>query len=773
MYREFERKDTRQLFRNGHRRLVLILFLTCFPLAASTVAKAHASARSEVCKQEQNTEEDGIKETASKDKVPDSVKPNLLNVPLPLKSKHVRQLVSLIENTVLEEDVPEGEQSILVLRFDTGGSVDGNSSSYSACDELASFLTSRRMANVRTVAYLPPPGSGKTGDGGGLRFKSQLTGHALMVALACRKIWMHSDSSLVGFALDPDHVDKELHTYQSISKKGVKWPDAVLRKLLGQRGGLYQVKKTDGRVVYVDRKRREEIRKDGLEVRASEISPDGQKVVWKARQLFEWTLVDTPVLGAEDIVQRLGGASLMELKPKGRQKNPVAALLKIDVLDDSLADWAPRAIGSSMTGNNTNLLFVQLETLGSESMTAAGRLADFLSSRDQQSLKTVAILTSEPSPGEILVAMACDQIIFPKDGTLGPVDQASVSLGDHEMLDVIIRDVAKRKNRDWSLIKALVLNQQGLAKYRNRISGTSRVLTAIQHESLADAEDWVLGDSLKIQQGLTAQKAFSNRIVHFLESDPDRIQDKFFVTEWRVLQPNASDRWVQSVARFISSPGIASLVIMLAMFTMFIELSAPGLGVPGFLSACLFCLFFWANYLEGNAEWLEIILFLLGLAFLGMEVFVIPGFGLFGIGGIICVAISLILAGQDFVIPQTTAERQQLIASLFTLVTASLGVFAGIYVVRRYFKSIPVLNRMVLEAPGASTMVLEEERKADLQKYLNQTGTAVTVMRPGGKVRLGVEVTDAFCEAGYMEKGAKIVVTKIENGRLFVRELDA
>ena len=86
------------------------------------------------------------------------------------------------------------------------------------------------------------------------------------------------------------------------------------------------------------------------------------------------------------------------------------------------------------------------------------------------------------------------------------------------------------------------------------------------------------------------------------------------------------------------------------------EISAPGLGIPGFISALCFLLFFWAHFFNGTAGWLEILLFVSGVIFVGLEIFVVPGLGVFGIGGGVMIVGALIMASQTFIIPSNSYQ---------------------------------------------------------------------------------------------------------------------
>ncbi len=128
-----------------------------------------------------------------------------------------------------------------------------------------------------------------------------------------------------------------------------------------------------------------------------------------------------------------------------------------------------------------------------------------------------------------------------------------------------------------------------------------------------------------------------------------------------------------------------------------IELKLPGIGLPAIISALAFLLFFWSHYLSGTADQLEIILFLIGLVCLAVELFVFPGFGIFGMSGILLMLCSIVLASHTFVWPTHDYEYQELGHTLLQVTGMLVAVGGCAMVLARYFPSLPFFNRLVLK----------------------------------------------------------------------------
>ncbi len=158
--------------------------------------------------------------------------------------------------------------------------------------------------------------------------------------------------------------------------------------------------------------------------------------------------------------------------------------------------------------------------------------------------------------------------------------------------------------------------------------------------------------------------------------------------------------WADFLIQALASPGVAVLLLVIGGAALYVELHAPGMGVGGFVAAICFLLFFWSRYLGGTAGWLEVSLFVAGVSCLLLEIFVIPGFGIFGLGGGVLVLASLILASQTFVWPQNEYQFDQLERSLLTILAAGMGLILVAYFLRKRLPRSPLLGRMMLEPPA-------------------------------------------------------------------------
>lgn len=250
-------------------------------------------------------------------------------------------------------------------------------------------------------------------------------------------------------------------------------------------------------------------------------------------------------------------------------------------------------------------------------------------------------------------------------------------------------------------------------------------------------------------------------------SSREELAELLAVSSVTVMEPSATDR----VVSVLTSSGLTSILILAGLVALFMELTTPGFGLPGAVALTAFATLFASNLLLGRAGSLEIILFVLGVALLIFEVFVIPGFGVAGISGLIALALSLILSLQRFVIPEFSYQWEILGQNALVVLGSVIGAILGALLLAMLVKNTRFFSRLALaESQQASEGYTAQEASA-VERYLNRDGVAETTLRPAGKVRLGEEVLPAESEGSFIERGTSVRVVRVDGNRLVVREV--
>lgn len=216
---------------------------------------------------------------------------------------------------------------------------------------------------------------------------------------------------------------------------------------------------------------------------------------------------------------------------------------------------------------------------------------------------------------------------------------------------------------------------------------------------------------------------------------------------------------------FLTNGVVQAFLIMFIIGGIYFELHSPGLGFPTAAAITAAILYFAPLYLTGYAQNWEVLLFVLGLIFIVFEIFVVPGFGVPGILGIVFIFSALVLAlvGNIRFNFEDIAATELFRAIMIVLGGMGMGVVLIIYLSSRIGKP-GFLNYAALHADQEGFISVSME-PLDM---LGRTGVAATVLRPSGRVSIDGEYYDAISLKGFIEQGEEVVVKRFENFQLYV-----
>jgi membrane-bound serine protease (ClpP class) len=247
--------------------------------------------------------------------------------------------------------------------------------------------------------------------------------------------------------------------------------------------------------------------------------------------------------------------------------------------------------------------------------------------------------------------------------------------------------------------------------------------------------------------------------------------------------------WVDTTVMVLTHWLTSVLLIIIGLVALYVEFTSPGISIGGLIAGLCFVLFFWSHFMGGTAGWLEIILFLAGVVFLGVEIFVIPGTGVTGVIGIVLVIASLVLASQTFVVPTSGHDAKSLTYGLAVVFGALGGFIVAVMVFGRYMGSLPLFNRLILRPASADDVDLDDEiadegddappGKKGPREFggmflpgVGDYGVSDSPLRPSGKVRFGEEFVDVVTDGTFVEPGRQVRVIRVMGNQVVVREVE-
>jgi membrane-bound ClpP family serine protease len=236
----------------------------------------------------------------------------------------------------------------------------------------------------------------------------------------------------------------------------------------------------------------------------------------------------------------------------------------------------------------------------------------------------------------------------------------------------------------------------------------------------------------------------------------------------------AAPAWLDRFSAFLRLPAVTVLLVVIGFTGLILELKVPGATIPGIIAALCFIMVFWAHtHFSGQVAVLAGLLFILGLVLVMMEEFVLPGFGVAGVVGIVLMLASLGLVTFNEV-PDTWQGVQSLAARMGQYLLALVVAMFGAFTIARYLPRIPGANRLMLMPPGEKTGEAEPSAlpgAALAASLLGAVGTSVTVLRPAGTVLFGDQYIDVVTEGGFIPAGARVQVIEVEGVRIVVKEV--
>ena len=346
-----------------------------------------------------------------------------------------------------------------------------------------------------------------------------------------------------------------------------------------------------------------------------------------------------------------------------------------------------------------------------------------------------------------LISIACDSIYMRKGANIGAatvVTQSSESAPDkyQSYMRSMMRSTAQAQGRDPMIAEAMVDPDV----YIEGIIDSGKVLTFTTEEAIAHG---------------------------FCEGQAESIEDiiqKNGITEYEIVRQEISalDKFIG----FLINPVISGILIMLIIGGIYFEMQSPGIGFALLVAVVAALLYFAPLYIEGLANNWEILIFIIGIGLLAVEIFVIPGFGVAGVSGIILIIGGLTLSLVGNVGLSMPEGDYTPVARSFALVALSILVA----LVGSFYLS----TKLVKVKVGGSTIGLSEElRSSDgysasesaYKELVGKTGVALTILRPAGKIEIDGEQYDATARTGYIEKGENVKIVAYENMQLIVKKV--
>ncbi len=389
--------------------------------------------------------------------------------------------------------------------------------------------------------------------------------------------------------------------------------------------------------------------------------------------------------------------------------------------------------------NQAKAVLLEINTFGGR-LDAATQIKDLLLNSP---IRTIAFVNKRAISAGALISLSCQTIAMVPGSSIGAAT-------------VVDQTGKKASEKAISYFRA----EMGATAEKN---GRNRLIA----EGMVDEDIVVEGLSEKGKLiTLTAEDAMKWKMVDLIAENLDEVLRETGLQDEPVIYLKIN--WAESIVRFLTDPLISSLLISLGMLGLFFEIKSPGWGAPGTVGLILLTLFFGSHYIVNLANIVEILLFITGTGLLILEIFVIPGFGVAGIGGILLMIAGLYLSLIGHFKHVTSADFSSAAGylSLSFIIT-----FVGIVAILKLFPKTPFWRRISLEESQERDKGYIAAR--DYSQYLGKTGVAVSSLRPAGIGLFEQERLDVVSDGEFIEKDTPIIISQIDGYRLIVRAAPA
>jgi membrane-bound serine protease (ClpP class) len=394
--------------------------------------------------------------------------------------------------------------------------------------------------------------------------------------------------------------------------------------------------------------------------------------------------------------------------------------------------------------SEATLILIEMDTYGGV-VTDADEIRTMIL---ESEIPVYVFINKDAASAGALIAIACDSIYMAPGGSIGAATVVSGAGGAaapdkyQSYMRSMMRSTAEANGRDPRIAEGMVdekIEIEGITEAGTVI--TFSVSEAIKH-GFCEGEYNSLDAILKAQNLDTAQ------IIAYEED------------------------FIDKIISFFLNPAISGVLILIIIGGIYFELQTPGVGFPILAAAVATLLYFIPFYLNGLAENWEILVFIIGIILLAVELFIIPGFGIFGVIGIVFILGALVLGmlpNQDFNFDYVPAS--QLFGALLTVILAALASVGLVFWLTPKINEWGTFSTITL----SSTQERSDGYTSSFypNSLLGKEGIVHSRLRPSGRVEIDGEIYDATSRGDFIDQDEKIVVISTEGTSLKVKKLES
>ncbi len=446
-------------------------------------------------------------------------------------------------------------------------------------------------------------------------------------------------------------------------------------------------------------------------------------------------------------------------------------------VDYGLFKSIERRVHEAVDGGADVLLF-EIDTYGGE-VTAAVQIGDLIDGVKLSAhgrVTTVAYVHVKAISAGALISLSCQKIVMKRGTTIGDAEAIIPGLHGIEvapekyqtMVRALARKYAQSNGHPVTLCEAMVDPDlevwqvkfpDGRVEYLstqawNDLKPEERQ-GADRKQVVAKGKLLTLSDTEALEYGLSIGSVGSREEALAL----------FTSTPGTAIREETD--WSEGLVRLLSSGPASVILIIVGMVALYMAFKIPGLGAPEVVAILCFGLLFFSKFMIGMAGMTEVLLFAGGVMLVAIEIFLIPGFGVVGVLGLLCIVISLILAFQNFTIPQYPFQVMILVKNMGLVFGSLLAATVLFMMLVRFMPKTPFLKGLVLNAQQTRAAG-NVAKSAEQRGLIGKGGRALSTLRPSGRAEIAGEPLNVMSDGEYIEAGEEVVVIDVKGNSIFV-----
>lgn len=485
-----------------------------------------------------------------------------------------------------------------------------------------------------------------------------------------------------------------------------------------------------------------------------------------------------------------------QTEPEADSSSAKAAIITChDMIDDGLYRSIKRRTQLALDQGAEYLIY-DIDTYGGN-LFAAFDISNYLLHEVSPKAKTVAYISLKAISAGAMISVACERIIMKDKATIGdcaPISmQGELSGVEREKIETVTRaaftNSAQSNGYPEALLKAMVSIQIEVYKVKNLETKKDEFFETInlpndpnkydlQNKKIVVESDKLL--TLTAPEAVeyniaSAQVENLNAALKFIE----QADNVTFPAEPILFETN----WSEEMVRWINSPAVMGILVMLTMLGVYMELNTPGVGLPGLVALICIIVIVGSKHLTGLANWVEVAMLIVGVILLLIELLILPGFGIAGALGILFIfagffGMLIKNAPDELPWPKTDLDWQIFIDGSISLLLGIGGFIIIAYWITKYLpkSKLSLFSGLILSPTiPAPELVRPSMTAPDMPEgfsiAVGDIGTVLSTLRPTGKVKFQSAIVDVVTQGQFIDKDVKVQIVSIAGNKVTVKPL--